>query len=56
MCVLPCISFGFRLLSVPIYKNVLKVGEMKASSGSPVGVRGDSQEIAVDWPVGQRSQ
>lgn len=22
MCALPCVSFGFRLLSVPIYKNV----------------------------------
>ena len=55
MCVLPCISSGLQLLSVPIYKNVLKVGEMEPSLGSHVGVRGDSQEIAVDWPVGQRS-
>lgn len=51
---------GFLLGSggspVPVYKSALKVGETEASADSPVGVRGDGQEIATAWPVGQRSQ
>lgn len=44
MCVLPCISSQFQLLSVPIYKSVLKVGEIEAWAGKRVEVRGNSSK------------